>query len=85
MAIKYQVDGDIFREITEKWLFAYVREYRINARVFETDQAGNMVENFQLNDGRVFTRKIPVSHVRDAGEGAKAPRPVPRLSPQRAK
>ena len=85
MAIKYQVDGDIFREITEKWLFAYVKEYRIKARVFETDQAGNMVENFQLNDGRVFTRQVPVPHVSDTGKDAKAPRPVPRLSPQRAK
>ena len=84
MAVKYQVDGNIFREITEKWLFAYVKEYRIKARVFETDQAGNMVENFQLNDGRFFTRTIPVTRASDTGEETKARIPVPRLAPQRA-
>lgn len=83
MSVKYQVDGDIFREITEKWLSAYVKEYRIRARVFETDQAGNIIENFQLNDGRVFTRQIPVSRASSAGESKAPPSGMPRLAPQR--
>ena len=58
MSIKYQLDGDIFREITTNWLCANVKEYLVKARVVETDHAGNIIENFQLNDGRVFTRQI---------------------------
>jgi len=61
MPVKYQVDGDIFREITKKWLFAYVDEFRIVARVRETDHVGNLIEKFQLNDGRVFSRRIQTS------------------------
>lgn len=59
MAVKYQVDGDIFREITEKWPFAYVSEHLIRARKFETDQYGNQVEYLQLGDGRIFERAVP--------------------------
>ena len=58
MAIKYEVNGDIFREINEKFLVAYVNEYLIKDRVFQTDAAGNKVEFFQLNDGRCFSRII---------------------------
>ncbi|MFZ5912523.1 MAG: hypothetical protein ACOYYU_21165 [Chloroflexota bacterium] len=58
MKVRYQVDGDIFREISTNWLCAYVNEYLIKARRFATDQAGNPVEHFQLNDGRVFTRLV---------------------------
>ena len=65
MAIKYEVDGNIFREINEKWPFAYVSEYLIKARQFQIDQAGNKVEVFQLNDGRIFSRPVP-EHVRSA-------------------
>ncbi|HLO16319.1 MAG TPA: hypothetical protein VK206_15915 [Anaerolineales bacterium] len=58
MAIKYEIDGDIFREINEKFLVAYVNEYLIKARVLQMDAAGNEVEFFQLNDGRCFSRII---------------------------
>ena len=58
MSVKYQLDGDVFREITANWLCANVKEYIVKARVVDTDQAGNIIENFQLNDGRVFTRQI---------------------------
>lgn len=58
MAIKYEVDGDIFREINEKWLVAYVQEFLIKARAIETDAAGNKIELLQLNDGRLFSRSI---------------------------
>ena len=44
MAIKYQVDGDIFREITEKWPFAYVSEHLIRARGYSMDWTGNQIE-----------------------------------------
>ncbi len=66
MAVKYQVDGDIFREITEKWPFAYVTEHLIRARKFETDASGNQVEYFQLGDGRIFQRAVPRSQARAA-------------------
>jgi hypothetical protein len=59
MAVQYQVDGNIFSEITTNWLCAHVREFLIKARQLGTDQAGNAVEYFQLNDGRVFTRLVP--------------------------
>jgi hypothetical protein len=58
MAIKYEVDGDVFREIDVKFLAAYVKEYLITARAIQTDAAGNKVEFFQLNDGRWFSRTL---------------------------
>ncbi len=58
MSVKYEVDGNVFREITEKWPFAYVKEYLIKARVVETDPAGNTTESFRLNDGRCFSRLV---------------------------
>lgn len=62
MTVKYEVDGDIFREIDGNWLCAEVKEFVIKARKTETDQAGNVSEYFQLNDGRIFTRQIPASN-----------------------
>jgi len=59
MAVKYQVDGKIFREITTNWLCASINEFLIKARQFGADQTGNTIEYFQLNDGRVFTRPVP--------------------------
>ena len=59
MSIKYEVDGDIFREMSGNWLYVRVKEYLITARKTETDQDGNISEYFQLNDGRIFTRQIP--------------------------
>ena len=59
MAVKYQIDGNIFFEITTNWLCASINEFLIKARQLDTDQAGNTVEHFQLNDGRVFTRLVP--------------------------
>ncbi len=59
MTIQYQVDGNIFLEITTNWLCAYANEFLIKARQFDTDQAGNTIEHFQSNDGRVFTRLVP--------------------------
>ena len=59
MAVQYQVDGNIFREISANWLCAYVSEFLIKARKLDTDQAGNTVEHLQLNDGRIFTRLVP--------------------------
>jgi hypothetical protein len=58
MSIKYQVDGNIFREITEKWLCANVNEYLIKARRIDTDSAGNKIENYLLNDGRMFIKML---------------------------
>jgi len=58
MSVKYQIDGDIFQEITVKWLFAYVREFRIQKHAYETDQTGNLIEYFQLNDGRIFSKLV---------------------------
>lgn len=72
MAIKYEVDGDIFREIDEKFLVAHVNEYLIKARVLQTDAAGNKVEFFQLNDGRCFSRIVTLRH-----ESAVTGKPTP--------
>jgi len=68
MSVKYQLDGDIFREITANWLCANVKEYLVKARMVETDQAGNIIENFQLNDGRVFTRQIQAQQLSNENE-----------------
>jgi len=59
MTVRYQVDGNIFREITTNWLCASVNEFLIKARQIDTNQVGNTVEYFQLNDGRIFTRLVP--------------------------
>jgi hypothetical protein len=59
MAVRYQVDGDIFREITPNWLCASISEFFIKARQVATDQTGNTIEYFQLNDGRIFERPVP--------------------------
>lgn len=59
MTVQYQVNGNIFSEITSNWLCAYVSEFLIKARQLEVDQDGNTIEYFQLNDGRVFTRLAP--------------------------
>ena len=59
MAVQYQVDGNVFLEIKTNWLCASVNEFLIKARKFDTDQAGNTIEYFQLNDSRVFAREIP--------------------------
>lgn len=74
MAVQYQIDGNIFSEITTNWLCAYVSEFLIKARQFYTDQAGNTVEHLQLNDGRVFTRRVPVPQ----SDGFKISNPRPR-------
>ena len=58
MAVRYQIDGDIFREITPHWLCASINEFLIKARKTSVDQAGAVVEYVQLNDGRVFTRPV---------------------------
>ena len=65
MAVQYQIDGNVFREITTNWFCASVNEFLIKARQLDTDQGGNTVEYFQLNDSRVFTRQIPVPEVLD--------------------
>jgi hypothetical protein len=65
MAVKYQVDGNVFLEIKTNWLCASVNEFLIQARQLDTDQAGNTIEYFQLNDSRVFTRQIPSSRTLD--------------------
>ena len=59
MAIKYEIDGDIFREINVKFLVAYVKESLIIARGIQTDAAGNKSELLRLNDGRYFSRTLP--------------------------
>ena len=58
MSVKCQIDGDIFQEIAEEWLFTYVREFLIKKRAYEADQTGNPIEYFQWNDGRIFSRPI---------------------------
>jgi len=70
MTIQYQVDGNIFQEITSNWLCAYVNEYLIKARRLDTDQAGNTVEHFQLNDGRMFTRLVRGPQVINAAKAS---------------
>jgi hypothetical protein len=82
MSVKYQIDGDIFQEITVKWLFAYVREFLIQKRTYETDQAGNLIEYFQLNDGRIFSKLVSAPQVNSAGESQIYAR-VPRYAVQR--
>lgn len=83
MSVKYQINGDIFQEIAEKWLFAYVREFLIKKRAYETDPAGNLVEYFQLNDGRIFSR--PVSAVRaDVASKSETRTRTPRYAFQKA-
>ena len=66
MAIKYQVDGDIFREITTNWLCASINEFLIKIRKTELDQDGAVIEFLQLNDGRVFSRPVPVTQAVNA-------------------
>ena len=56
MTVQYQINGDIFSEITTTWLCAYSRDFLIKARQHDTDQAGNTIEIIQLSDGRIFTR-----------------------------
>lgn len=58
MTIQYEIDENIFLEINTNWLCPSVNEFLIKARHLDTDQAGNSVEYFQLNDGRVFIRPI---------------------------
>ncbi len=58
MAVKYQIDGNIFLEINTNWFCASVNEFLIKARQLDTDLAGNTVEHVQLNDGRIFTRLV---------------------------
>jgi hypothetical protein len=60
MSVKYQVDGDIFREITTNWLCASISEFLIKIRKTELDQDGAVIEFLQLTDGRVFSRPVPV-------------------------
>ena len=55
MSVQYQIDGNIFREITSHWLCASVKESLIKAR--QTDTA-NAVEYVQLSDGRIFSRSM---------------------------
>lgn len=76
MTVKYQVDGDIFREITEKWPFAYVREFLIRSRRLSTDRAGNKIESFQISDGRIFTRRIMGMQSVDGNSGARMALPL---------
>ena len=82
MSIKYQVDGNIFREITEKWPFANVSEYLIKARGIETDSAGNEIENYLLNDGRMFSKVLTVQKVSNVmGESKSHLQPARRVVP----
>ena len=80
MAIRYEVDGDIFREIDVKFLAAYVKESLIVARTIQTDAAGNKVELFQLNDGRWFSRALAPQRqaaiVRESTSPARIPQRV---------
>ena len=66
MSVKYEIDGDIFREMSGNWLAVRVKEFLIKARKIETDQDGNVSEYFQLNDGRIFTRQVPASQTTGA-------------------
>ena len=63
MAVRYQIDGDIFREITPHWLCASINEFLIKVRKTDVDQTGATVEHLQLNDGRIFTRLIALSPI----------------------
>ena len=82
MSVKYQVDGDNFQEITEKWLFAYVREFLITKRAYETDKAGNLIEYFQLNDGRIFSRPVSAPQA-DVASKSRLHTHAPRYAVQR--
>jgi len=79
MSIKYEVVGDIFREMSGNWLYVRVKEYLITARKTETDQDGNISEYFQLEDGRVFTREIPAPNASGA-KTSQAQTSVPQLT-----
>jgi len=82
MSIKYQVDGNIFREITEKWLCADVSEYLIKARRIETDSAGNKIEKYLLNDGRIFTKMLTGQQVSNVtGESKSHLKSAHRVAP----
>jgi hypothetical protein len=71
MAVQYQVDGNVFLEIKTNWLCASVNEFFIKARQLDTDQAGNTIEYFQLNDSRVFTREVPAPQALDISKVSK--------------
>jgi hypothetical protein len=79
MSVKYEVDGDIFREMSGNWLYVRVKEYLITARKIETDQDGSTSEYFLLNDGRVFTRKIPAPNTSDV-KSSQAQTNMPQLA-----
>ncbi len=68
MTVQYQIDGNIFREIKINWLCASVNEFLIKARQVDTTQAGKTVEYFQLNDGRMFTRLVPIAQTADGSK-----------------
>ena len=74
MSVKYEVDGNVFREMRGNWLAVRVKEYLIVARKIERDQAGNVSEYFQLNDGRVFTRQISAPNPRTLRAQTSMPR-----------
>jgi hypothetical protein len=79
MSIKYEVDGDIFREMSGNWLYVRVKEFIITARKIETNQDGSISEYFLLNDGRVFTRRIAVPNTSDV-KPSQAQTSVPQLA-----
>jgi hypothetical protein len=83
MPIKYQVNGDIFLEITEKWPFAYVKECLIRAREYRMDSAGNKKEYLQLSDGRVFARSAAGMLLTSSAQDARTQITVPRLAVSR--
>lgn len=68
MSVEHQVDDDIFQEIAEEWLFTYVREFLNKKRAYETDHTGNLIEYFQWNDGRIFSRPISAPQADVASE-----------------
>lgn len=82
MSVKCQIDDDIFQEIAEKWLFAYVREFLIKKRAYETDPAGNLIEYFQWNDGRIFSRPVPAPQA-DVASKSEIHARTPRYAVQR--
>ena len=79
MSVKYEVDGNIFREMSGNWLSVRVKEYLITARKIETDQNGITSEYFLLNDGRVFTRKIPALNTSNV-KSSQAQTSMPQLA-----
>lgn len=80
MAVRYQIDGDIFREITPHWLCASINEFLIKFRKTDVDQTGATVEHLQLNDGRVFTRLIPCPQSADVPKDSNSRRRNVRLA-----